>query len=160
MKKIDFIIRPANIADAENIHYVLSEAFKPYKEYYTKDAFNKTIISTDEIVKRINNPDFNVIVALYKDRIVGTTTIYNENHDCLHILTMAVDPQYQKKGAGYKLLEYISNIARGKNIQQINLDSYKPLKRAIAIYEKYGFKETNKKKDYYGIEIFEMRMKI
>ena len=52
MKKIDFIIRPANIADAENIHYVLSEAFKPYKEYYTKDAFNKTIISTDEIVKR------------------------------------------------------------------------------------------------------------
>ena len=153
---MDFIIRPANIFDAKNIHHILSEAFKPYKEFYTKEAYNNTVISTDKIIKRINNPDFYIIVALIEDKIVGTTTIYNENHNCLHILTMAVDPQFQKKGIGYNLLSYIHNIAREKKFQQISLESYKPLKKAIALYEKYGFKKTTKKRHYHGIEIFEM----
>ena len=69
---------------------------------------------------------------------------------------MAVDPPYQKKGIGYQLLEYISNIAREKNLHQLILESYKPLKSAIRLYEKYGFRKTGKKKNYYNIEIFEM----
>lgn len=97
MKKIDFIIRPANITDAENIHYVLSEAFKPYKEYYTKAAFNATVISTDKLVKRINDPEICILVILFNGRIVGTASIHQKNNNCLHISTMAVNPQYQKK---------------------------------------------------------------
>jgi [ribosomal protein S18]-alanine N-acetyltransferase len=156
MKKLDCIIRPATIADIEKIHYVLSEAFKPYKKHYTKEAYNATVLSTDTLVKRITDPELYVLVALFKDKIVGTTTGYNETKDCLHISTMAVDPQYQKKGVGYKLLEYICSIARENKVQRISLESYEPLKRAIAIYENYGFKKTNNKRTYHGIEIFEM----
>jgi len=136
MEKLDFFIRPANISDVKNIHHILSEAFKPYKEFYTKEAYNVTVISTDKIIKRIKNPDFYVIVALIEDKIVGTTTIYIKNHNHMHIITMAVDPKYQKKGIGYNLLSYIHNIAREKKFQQISLESYKPLKKAIALYEK------------------------
>jgi len=156
MKKLDLIIRRANSSDTENIYHILFKAFKPYKKYYTNEAYKATVISTDEIEKRINNPEINILVTLLNNRIVGTASILEKNHNNLYISTMAVNPQYQKKGIGYQLLEYISNFAREKNLHQLSLESYKPLKSAIRLYEKYGFKKTGKKRYYYDIEIFEM----
>jgi ribosomal protein S18 acetylase RimI-like enzyme len=156
MKKLDLIIRLANSSDTENIYHILSEAFKSYKKHYTKEAYKATVISIDEIEKRIKNHEINILVTLFNDRIVGTASIFEKNHNNLYISTMAVNPHYQKKGIGYQLLEYISNFARKKNFHQLSLESFKPLKSAIRLYEKYGFKKTGKKRYYYDIEIFEM----
>ena len=49
MKKLDLIIRPTNSSDMENIYHILSEAFKPYKKHYTKEAYEATVLSIDEI---------------------------------------------------------------------------------------------------------------
>ena len=49
MKKLDLIIRPANISDTKDINHILKDAFKPYKKHYTKDAYKATVISTNEI---------------------------------------------------------------------------------------------------------------
>lgn len=97
MKKLDVIIRLAKISDTEILYHILSESFKPFKKYYTKEAFNATVISTDEITKRINNPEIYVLVILVNNRIVGTVSVYQKNNNCLYIYTMSVYPHYQKK---------------------------------------------------------------
>ena len=156
MEKLNLTIRPADISEIKNIHNLLLESFMPYKKYYTESAFNATVISTDEITKRIKNTEFCVLVALFKNKITGTASLHQRNKKSLHINTMAVDPRYQNKGIGLQLLQYISDVAKQKNLQQLSLETSKPLEKAIKFYKKFGFKKTGKIRDYFGIEIFEM----
>jgi ribosomal protein S18 acetylase RimI-like enzyme len=156
MNQSDFVICPAKISGAENIQNLLWNSFEPYRKFYPKEAFHATVISKDEIIERIKNPEISVLVALLNEKIVGTASIYSKNQNCLHIATMAVNPNFQKKGIGYQILEFISDIARKNNVLKLSLETSRPLKRAIAFYKKYGFVKTGKKRDYFGIEVFEL----
>ncbi len=69
---------------------------------------------------------------------------------------MAVKPKYQGKGIGMKILKEIDKIARKKEYKTMSLECFYPLKKAISLYKKCGFKRTGKTRDYYGIKIFEM----
>ena len=70
---------------------------------------------------------------------------------------MAVLPDYQKRGIGLFILKNITVSAKRKNVKTISLETSKPLKRAINFYKNFGFKFTGAVKNFYGIEIFEMK---
>ncbi|MFQ6116510.1 MAG: GNAT family N-acetyltransferase, partial [bacterium] len=74
----------------------------------------------------------------------------------LHIRSMAVKADYQGKGIGWRILQEINGLAKKKHCQTITLESFEPLTKAVSLYEKFGFRRTGRKKNLYGIRIFEM----
>jgi len=149
-------IRIAVSTDIHSIHEILSEAFKPYRKYYTKKAYKATVISPEEIEKRIENSETIVLVADYANVVIGTASINLGDKTNLYIQSMAVKPTYQGKGIGLCILTIIERIGKEKNCKIMSLESYEPLKKAVLLYEKFGFKRTGKERDYQGITVFEM----
>jgi len=150
-------VRGANPADCREIHHVLLESFEPYRKVYTKEAYDETVLSSDKIEKRITDPETEVLVALHKNEIVGTATINIQVGDDLYIRSMAVKPDTQGKGIGRCILEEIQEIAVQRQCKTISLECYEPLKNAVRLYERFGFRRTGEKRAYHGVEIFEMK---
>ncbi|MFX0132775.1 MAG: GNAT family N-acetyltransferase [Candidatus Hodarchaeota archaeon] len=159
IRKKNLKIRKGNYCDINDIHSVLLEAFKPYKKFYTSKALIATILTPDEIKNRLGKKDTTVSVVLYNNNIVGTVTIFWSKNN-LFILSMAVKPNFQGKGIGKYIIEEIIKIAKKTNIKYIFLESFLPLTKAVNLYNQFGFNRTGKKRNYFGIEIFEMKKKI
>jgi ribosomal protein S18 acetylase RimI-like enzyme len=156
----DIEIRKAKHSDIYVIHKVLAEAFQPYRHDYTEEAFNATVVPPDEIEKRLQEPRTVVLVVEYRHIIIGTATILMHKRGELYIQSMAVRPTTQKRGIGHRLLEEIDRHARHKKCTTVSLECYEPLTKAIALYEKHGYKRTGKTRSYHGITIFEMKKEI
>jgi N-acetylglutamate synthase-like GNAT family acetyltransferase len=104
-------IRNAQINDINSIKEILDKSFEPYKKKYTKDAYNTTVLSCDELKKRIIRSDFRVLVITFKYQIVGTTSISMKNDKILNIRSMAVLQKFQNRGIGTYILNEICRIA-------------------------------------------------
>ena len=149
-------IRRANIDDVQAIYETIFEAFESYKKYYTREAYEMTVISHIEIEKRIRSNKKEILVAVYNNEVVGTATIKIGDKNNIHIQSMAVRPEYQEKGIGLCILEEINKLAQKKGCKTVSLECFHPLRKAISLYEKCGFNRTGKTRDYYGVKIFEM----
>ncbi len=79
---------------------------------------------------------------------IGSATLYIYAKT-LRIFSIAVLPQYQGKGAGNQLLEYILNFARSRKIVRISLEALKSDEKLIRFYTKAGFSITDELHDYY-----------
>lgn len=75
-------------------------------------------------------------------------------------MSMAVAPLFSGRGIGSALLSVIEEEAKTKGCHAIVLEPYAPLKDAIRLYEKSGYRPPGMKRDYWGIEIFEMKKEI
>jgi ribosomal protein S18 acetylase RimI-like enzyme len=142
-------IRDAFPEDAAAIHEVLSNAFLPYRKYYTDDAYNITVCSLDEIKRRVQDAAFDVLVAIAEDRIVGTAALSIKEPGVLYLGSMAVMPDVQGSGIGFVLLEEVEHRAREKGCTIISLECYEPLKTAIALYKRVGYTRTGRSRPHY-----------
>ncbi|MFX0185049.1 MAG: GNAT family N-acetyltransferase [Candidatus Hodarchaeota archaeon] len=149
-------IRRATIKDVHEIYEILSESFKPYHQYYTPEAYQKTVNSPIVIKKRIMSQKKEVLVVTYRKEIVGTASLTKQRKGRFHIRSMAVKPNYQNKGIGKCILEKIDKIAKEGHTKIISLECFEPLTNAIGLYERLGYRRTDKKRNYHGISIFEM----
>lgn len=148
-------VRTANADDAQAVYDILRESFEPFKEQYTEEAYNITIMTPAHIRERIHDDEHDVLVAYLNDRLVGTATLQYRADD-VYVRSMGVKPVAQGKGVGRRLLEAIERTARDKGFKAITLECFEPLKRAVSVYEKFKFRITGKRRRYYGIETFEM----
>jgi ribosomal-protein-alanine N-acetyltransferase len=69
--------------------------------------------------------------------------------DEAHLLNVAVCPSMQKEKLGLYLLDKIAAIARGMNLESVLLEVRPSNLRALNIYERYGYKEIGRRKNYY-----------
>ncbi|MFW6130961.1 MAG: GNAT family N-acetyltransferase, partial [Atribacterota bacterium] len=90
-----------------------------------------TVLSPIVIKNRILNKKYEIFVALINRQIVGTVSLSMKDQDQIYIRSMAVHPDYQKRGVGLFILKKINELAKRKNIKTISLDTTKQLKRAI-----------------------------
>lgn len=153
-------VREATTPDVNNIHDVLSEAFQPYRKYYTEEAYNVTVCSPQEIMRRIGDNQFDVLVAEYKKQVVGTATTNVKDEGEVYLSSMGVRPTVQGKGAGYYLLKAVEYRAGKKGCKFISLECCEFLKMAIGLYKRMGYKRTGRKRPYYGVEVFEMQKRL
>ncbi len=151
--------RKARADEAQRIHEILLEAFAPYRYQYTPEAYYATVLSPQKITTRIHSPDMQVFVVVDVNKIVGTLSVRKEGKQ-LHFQSMTVDPSYQRRGVGRYILEEIEQYAKGTNCRTLLLETYAPLKKAIYLYEKFGFQRTGKERTYHDIVIFEMTKNI
>lgn len=69
--------------------------------------------------------------------------------DEAHLLNVAVAAQRQRQGLGLYLLDKIVACARGLSMDSILLEVRPSNLRALKVYEKYGFFEIGRRKNYY-----------
>lgn len=98
-------------------------------------------------VINIKNIDYASLFVYVDDNIVKGFIHIEDHFDFIDIINIAVDKNYQHEGIGSKLLEYVINLNK-----RIILEVRSSNTNAIKLYTKYGFKNINIRKNYYGNE--------
>ena len=99
-----------------------------------------------------------------QDRIIGTTGLYTyvrDEKEAVWLAWFCVDPGERGKGIGRELIEFSINKARGLGKQFFRLYTSDVPNEADAqiLYEKYGFKVTErKKKPFYTLLYRELKL--
>lgn len=108
----------------------------------------------------INNPDLNFVVKNNKNQIIGfiltcirkkVDSASNKNLDFPigHVVSFAVAEEYRNKKLGTKLMnKFLANLKNNYKIKQAYLEM-EVGNRAISFYQRNGFTEKEKLKDYY-----------
>lgn len=68
------------------------------------------------------------------------------------MMNFAVDPNYQGQGYGDQILSYVLDLLIKKGVKTFALEVRRSNQRARKLYEKYGFKESHLRKNYYENE--------
>jgi ribosomal-protein-alanine N-acetyltransferase len=87
-------------------------------------------------------------VALQQQKIVGYGIISVAAGES-HILNICVDPDYQRRGIGKKLFSALLTASRILGANRIYLEVRKSNRRALLMYENFGFDEIGERKRYY-----------
>ena len=152
-------IRLATRDDSPAITEVLHEAFSPFREHYTDDAFAVVTASADVIESRFSEGP--IWVSELDGRVVGTVSLTTEPEG-FYIRSMAVRPGAQGLGIGHKLLNALNDHVSGIGIERIFLYTTYFVPGAKELYEKHGFKwvRDTTAEEWYGTPGLEMEKAI
>jgi ribosomal-protein-alanine N-acetyltransferase len=67
----------------------------------------------------------------------------------MHVLNLAVKPEFQGRGIGSLLLSNAIDLAKRKKVQWARLEVRPSNLRVISLYERFGFKKIGKRRHYY-----------
>ncbi|MCH6236500.1 GNAT family N-acetyltransferase [Cognataquiflexum rubidum] len=91
-----------------------------------------------------------IIIQKIERKMAGLITL-RFSGDQSSIGLFAVDNAYRGKGIGYKLLQAAQYISVKNGIKKISVQTQFQNKRAISLYEKFGFVQQNKKYIYHYV---------
>ena len=127
-------IRKFQNKDARKVSYVIAKTMRTnMSKDYSKGLIDAMIRNRQpkDIIKLSKKRDF--YVAEQGDRILGVAAL---EEDDVH--TMFVNPLYQGKGIGKKLIERVEILAKKRKIKKL---SVKSTKGAEKFYQRMGFKK-------------------
>lgn len=145
-------LRIAEPDDAEVIASVLAMSFSDYESFYTPQAYAATVPTVGEIKRRFGEGA--IWIALNNERIVGTVSVVTRK-DSLYIRSMAILPEARGNQIGERLLEEVKDYAAAHDYRKLFLNTTPFLKRAIRLYEKFGFVRCGSD-DLYGTPLLTM----
>jgi ribosomal-protein-alanine acetyltransferase len=90
-----------------------------------------------------------VLSETYQTHQIGVSGYWLLGEEA-HIITIAVDPGWQRLGLGEWLLLHMLEHARARNARVATLEVRPSNQRAITLYQKYGFKEAGRRFAYYS----------
>jgi putative intracellular protease/amidase/GNAT superfamily N-acetyltransferase len=149
-EKSEVYVRRATQEDADAVLACMREAFAPYKNDYTKGAYEDTV--PDSVGDRLET--MSVFVAIYDDKIIGTIACAKHGADG-HLRGMAVRSTWRGKGAAAALLRAAEDELRKQGCHRVTFDTTEPLHRAMRFYEKHGFRKTGRITDFFGMPLIE-----
>lgn len=147
-------IQIASKNDSEAIAEVLKEAFTPFENLYTAEAFDVTILDSERVRKRFSE-NGRIWAALKNEAIIGTVSVVDEG-ERLYIRSMAVSPIAQGLGIGQRLLEKVENYALENGFVKLFLYTTPFLYGAIRLYEKNGYKRLEDVDEFFGTPLLVM----
>ena len=107
-----------------------------------------------------NNPYTKYLVYLKDNEVLGFLNYYLI-YDRIEIVNFNVLENYQNKHIGSSLLEKLIELGCEKKLKNITLEVRIDNKKAIYLYEKYGFKRVSVRKNYYqGIDALLMEKEL
>ncbi len=155
----DLEIILATPGDEETIASLVLEAFAPFREEYTPDAFDYTAVSAERVRERFAEGP--IWIAYLGGEPVGTVSGLPEE-ERFYIRSMAIKPTVQRAGVGQRLLERLEAHAREMGFEKLYLYTTFVLPGAKRLYEKNGFyvvRETPPE-EWYGMGGIEMEKKL
>ncbi|HEY75322.1 MAG TPA: GNAT family N-acetyltransferase [Thermoflexia bacterium] len=143
-------IRKARRADVEAVHRVLTAAFQGLRgRGYSERALEAAILSPQEIGRRVDE-GAHVLVAEVDGQIVGTATGLEE-HEALHVCSVAVHPDWQGQGIARRLMKALEEIARQRGCHKLWLQTAWAMTEAITLYERAGYRQEGyQPRQFYG----------
>lgn len=149
----DVNIRKAQPADLPGVRQCLLEAFEPYRPDYTAQMFDNTVPSVAGLEERAST--MTIWVATASDRIVGTIAAGATDSPTGHLRGMAVASTFHGRGVAAELLRTAEAELRSLGCATVTLDTTAPLHRAMAFYEKHGYRRSGARHPMLGMELIE-----
>lgn len=122
--------------DEVTIAVLILEAFVPFRDQYTPDAFDYTAASAERIRERFAEGP--MWIAYADGEPVGTVSGLPDG-ERFYIRSMAIRPSVQRGGIGQRLLETLESYARAAGFRKLYLYTTVVLPGARRLYEKNGF---------------------
>lgn len=97
------------------------------------------------IIEELNNSNYTVLGCFFEEELCGYLSYSNICGE-IEICKIAVLPKFRKKGIATELLEKMLS----DNYSKVFLEVRKSNIPAINLYKKLGFKEINRRKNYYS----------
>jgi len=133
---MNYHIRPL---EEKDINYIIEGETK---------AFGRSL-GFDMIYSDIKlNPYAYYFVLEIDNKVRGYISVWI-TFEVADIINFYVDKEYQGMGFGKMLLEFIIELCRLSKVQSISLEVRETNEKAISLYEKYGFKFSHKREQYY-----------
>lgn len=88
-------------------------------------------------------------VALVRNDIVGYVVGAKKGHDHGHIISIAVRPEWRRRGIGSKLMATLLDTFRRNGLKKVLLEVAVSNSVAIAFYKRLGFKIVRLIRNYY-----------
>jgi len=140
-----FLIRRCRSEDLDKVYEIERKSFVDYWPKYSLDY-----------VFRLGSEGF--FVAEKNGEVVGYAIVTIERtllppwKRYGHLLNIAVDPLFRRRGIGKELIEMVVNYLRDKKIEKIVLEVRASNTVARNLYISLGFTENGIKSKYYGDE--------
>ena len=99
-----------------------------------------------------------ILLAKYKDKVVGTICLVKMEDDVYELAKMSVSPGLRGLKIGHKLMDSCLEKAKELSAEMILILSNRKLTNAIYLYEKYGFIDVGSEDDDY--ERCDIRMEL
>ena len=132
LEEKNIVLTDMNISDLENLN--ISE----FDDFWNID------ILRDELTSETSQ----FICAKYENKIVGFAGI-KIVLDEADLMNIAVRKDYRRQGIATLLLNHILTICKEKCIKTIHLEVNEENFSAISLYQKFGFEECGRRKQYY-----------
>lgn len=119
------------------------------------------LFTENDIINDIKNNNFtNYLVFIVDTELVAFINYYTM-YERAEIININVIDSFQNKKIATKLMEYMINDCKNKNINSITLEVKKTNIKAISLYNKFGFKNIGIRKGYYqGIDAILMEKEL
>jgi ribosomal protein S18 acetylase RimI-like enzyme len=147
-------VRRATRADLPALLDCLCRAFEPYRDAYTPAAFDDTVPQEAALARRFETMSLFVAVD-GEGGVAGTIGVAMAPGGEAHIRGMAVRPNRLGSGLADALLDAAEAEAQRLGCRRVTLDTTAPLRRAIAFYEKRGYRRTGQVSDFFGMPLYE-----
>ena len=148
------IIRKAEISDFQGVHKLIMQVHKLHVNERNDIYKDVDPMNFDEFKTELSNSNNIYLIAEFKNEIVGicfsqikeiSNNKIMKDRKILHIENICVDENHQKKGIGKKLYKQIVQLAKEKNIDNIELRVWGFNKNAINFYKNLGMNIKNLK---------------
>jgi len=151
------LIREGTVDDAEALIPTMKDILRE-TEYLLleEEEFNMTLEEEKNWLKRFDfSPNSLYLVAVHNDKIIGTMGIEGNNMlKVKHTASIGISlrKEWQGLGLGRKLMEVAINWAKNNTgLELIWLEVLSPNTHAIKLYEKLGFMEAGRQKDFFKL---------
>ena len=137
------MIKEYSIKEISSILYVINESSIKYKDIIPEDCWHEPYMFKQELINEINN---GVRMFGYKknNNLIGVMGI--QELECVTLIRHAYTlTDYQKKGIGGKLLNYLFHINTKSSLL---VGTWREAKWAINFYKKFGFHLHTKEKTF------------
>ncbi len=139
------MIEEMKVSDIEEVLVIEKDLFGDHWSY-------------DNFLYEIKDNEFATMYKLVLDEKIIGYVGYMRLYERAEITSIAVKREYQSKGYGKMLLEFVLDLAKKEGSEVISLEVRVDNKKALRLYEKYGFITMRKRSHYYsdGTDAFEM----
>ena len=131
-------LRPATNADSAAIRTLI---FNILREYSLSTCAAPTDKDLDDIERSYAGNQGYFAVLEEAGRIIATMGVYRISSETCELRKMYAEPAARGQGLGKYLLKLAFSKARELGYQRMVLETATPLREAIGLYKKYGFKE-------------------
>ncbi len=102
----------------------------------------------DVVLSNCFNQSYHGWLLLQKVELVGFVLVSYQMDEC-QLLNLAVAKAWQGQGRGSNLLRHVIKSASREGLARIVLEVRVSNQAAIALYQRHGFREMGRRKNYY-----------